>query len=326
MAVVRSIHVGATVITAGVFAFQFLVAPGPHGREWTAAVRYQLGRCLGSAAWWGLSVAFLTWLIWLALVATTMSGGPSGQLPDLGVLRTVLAQTAFGYAWTLRCALIVLLAIVLARRGNGPSTGHPLGAGGALIAAALLAGLAWTGHAVGTEISLRPLHLASDALHLLGAGVWLGALVPLLFVLSRTRTQPTQAWDIVAVTATRRFSRLGVVAVATLLVTGLINGWLLVGSWAAVAGTFYGQLVAAKLALFSLILVIAAFNRLQLVPTMRMGAARARDTALHTLWRNVILEISLGAIIVAVVGVLGTMPPSAHLHGVVRHQMHTVAD
>ena len=45
--------------------------------------------------------------------------------------------------------------------------------------------LAWAGHAVGTERSVRPFHLTADALHLLGAGLWLGALVPLLLVLGR---------------------------------------------------------------------------------------------------------------------------------------------
>jgi hypothetical protein len=38
------------------------------------------------------------------------------------------------------------------------------------------------------------------------------------------------------------------------------------------------------------------------------------------------LEMGLGAIIVAVVGVLGAMPPSSHKHGSDMHEVHVPAD
>src|SRR6185369_15346235 len=217
---VRAIQVAATILVAGAFAFQFLVVRVSREREWPASVRSETGRWLRSCVLWSGAIALLSWMLWLALVAASMSGSSLGQALRIDVLGTVLARTTFGHVWLLRFLLIVLLGLDLAWRRRRGGDGPPLGLAAALIAAALLASLAWAGHAVGTERPLRPLHLTADALHLLGAGLWLGALVPLFFVLSRARTARTQAWSAAAARATAAFSRLGLFAVATLLVSG----------------------------------------------------------------------------------------------------------
>jgi len=232
-----------------------------------------------------------------------------------------LTETSFGYVWTLRLASMVFLGLVLVWYRRRSPDEPVLGVAGAMLAASLLVSLAWAGHAVGTQRPSRSLHLTADALHLLGAGLWLGALVPLLFVLNRARVQATPAWLAIAATATRRFSRLGVFAVLTLLITGVTNAWLLVGSVPALLDSTYGQLVVVKIILFLMILLIAAVNRLRFAPCLGSGDPRGRGMALHRLWHNVILELGLGAIIIAVVGLLGTMPPSAHRHGMAMHRM-----
>src|SRR5207244_4425680 len=107
-----------------------------------------------------------------------------------------------------------------------------------------------------------------------------------------------------AAIATRRFSTLGVLAVVTLVVTGLINAWFLVGSFPALIETSYGRLVSTKMVLFAIIVSIAAFNRLKLMPGLTAGGNRddMSQAALERLWRNVIAEVCLGAIILAIVG------------------------
>jgi putative copper resistance protein D len=325
--VVRAIHIGATVLVAGAFAFQFLIVR--HSREdaWATSIRSELGGWLRLSAGWGVAIVLLSWLLWLSLVAASMSASSLGQALRIDVLRTVLSQTTFGYVWMLRFSLMVLLGLeLLWRRRRAGDDSAALGFAGALIAASLLVSLAWAGHAVGTERSLRPLHLTADALHLLGAGLWLGALVPLFFVLNRARTAQTQAWSAAAARATTAFSTLGLFAVVTLFVTGVINAWLLVGSVSALVDTSYGQLVSAKLALFVAIVLIAAVNRLRLAPRLQLEDWQRSAAALDWLWRNVILELALGAIIVAIVGVLGTTPPSLHEHGSDMHHMHVPAN
>jgi putative copper resistance protein D len=325
MVVARAVHIAATVLTAGAFAFQVLVAPPANDEEEAKAARREIERWVRLTGAWGVSLALVSWLIWLALVAASMSGGTLAQALSPQVLRSVLTRTTFGQVWMLRFALVVLLGGVLFLSRRCGNTVRPtLGPVGAGLAAVMLMTLAWAGHAVGTEQSMRPLHLTADAIHLLGAGLWLGALVPLLFVLGRAQSSSAQAWHTIAATATRRFSTLGVFAVVTLLVTGLINAWFLVGSFAALVDTTYGRLVSAKLTLFVTIVSIAAFNRVKLTP--RLTADGNRDelsrAALKCLWRNVIAEMCLGAIILAIVGGLGTMPPSPHMHGPVQHHMH----
>jgi putative copper resistance protein D len=322
--VTRAVHIAATVLTAGAFAFQVLVAPPAHDEEQAKVARKEIERWLRLAGGWGVSLALVSWVIWLALVASSMSGGTLAQALNAEVLRTVLTRTTFGQVWMLRFALVVLLggALFLSRL-RGSTVRPVLGSVGAGLAAGLLMTLAWAGHAVGTEQSMRPFHLTADALHLLGAGLWLGALAPLLFVLGRARTSPARAWHTLAVTAIRRFSTLGIFAVVTLLVTGLINTWFLVGSFPALIDTPYGRLVSTKLGLFVTIVSIAAFNRVKLMARMTADGNwdDSSQAALERLWRNVIAEICLGAIILAIVGGLGTLPPSLHKHPV-QHHMH----
>jgi putative copper resistance protein D len=331
MVVIRTIHMAATVLTAGAFAFRFLVVHRAIAEEPAKPARKEIERWLRLAAGWGVSLALVSWLIWLALVAASMSGSALTQSLNAEVLRTVLTRTNFGQVWMLRFALMVLLGGELLRaRRRGRAADEPaLGPLGALLAAGLLVTPAWAGHAVGTERSVRPFHLTADALHLLGAGLWLGALVPLLAVLDRARTSSAQAWHALAATATRRFSTLGVFAVVTLLLTGLINAWFLVGSLPALIDTPYGRLVSTKLALFVIIVSIAAVNRLKLTPRLttdgKWDDMSQSASALERLWRNVIAEICLGATILAIVGGLGTTPPSFHEHGPSQHHMHADA-
>jgi copper resistance protein D len=304
---VRSIHIGAAVLAAGGFAFDFLVWPRTRQAD---AVRLALSAWLRMSAAWATLVALLTWSIWLALIARNMSGASL----SLDVLTTVLARTHFGHVWVLRFSLgLVLLAIelLLRRSGQGNAALRTIGA---LAATLFLVSLAWAGHAMGSQPPLHALHLAADACHLLGAGLWLGALPALCFVLARARTGTGQAWLAPAAAAVRNFSTLGVVAVLTILVTGVANTAFQVDSLSALVDTPYGQLVSAKMVLFLAIILIAGYNRMRLVPRIETGGAEG-PSGLAALYRNAVVEILLGGVIIAVVGLLGNMAPSMHFHG-----------
>jgi putative copper resistance protein D len=135
----------------------------------------------------------------------------------------------------------------------------------AFLAAVLLASLAGTGHSQIEEGWASVVHVASDAAHLLGAGAWLGGLVPLGFMLlSYTITNPEGGYLDVD-TVLLRFSGMGYVAVATLIGSGLVNSWFLVGSVSSLLKAPYGQILLAK---FAAMLALAAANRFWLVPSM----------------------------------------------------------
>jgi putative copper resistance protein D len=103
------------------------------------------------------------------------------------------------------------------------------------------------------------------------------------------------------------------VIVGTLLVTGIINAWILVGSFHALLVTEYGRLLLLKLVVFATMLVFAAVNRFWLTPRLALTSDNdAQLKALRQLTRNSLIEIALGLSIFAIVGALGTLHPAIH--------------
>ena len=95
-----------------------------------------------------------------------------------------------------------------------------------------------------------------------------------------------------------------------LLLTGAINTWYLAGSARALTETDYGHLLLVKVALFLGMLGLATVNRLWLSPALATEAGeKPAHGAFRQLRRNVAIEIGAGAVILAVVAVLGVTPP-----------------
>jgi mono/diheme cytochrome c family protein/uncharacterized membrane protein len=178
------------------------------------------------------------------------------------------------------------------------------------IAACLVGSLAWAGHAVGTPGMEGTIHLAADIFHLLAVAAWVGALVPLALLLLAAGGESDATSLAVAQVAVRRFSTFGIAVVATILVTGIVNTWYLAGNVPALVGTDYGRLLLVKVALFLVMLSIAAVNRLWLMPRLLRGQS-ARD-AMRQLGRNSAIEAMVGAVILVFVAVIGTLPPGLH--------------
>jgi putative copper resistance protein D len=223
----------------------------------------------------------------------------------------VLTQTDFGNDWLLRLLVAGGIAIVftpLFSRHRAPSAW--LKAIAAALAATFVGSLAWSGHGAGGLGVEAVVHPTADVLHLVAAAAWLGTLVPLALLLHAASGDLNGLG--IARVATLRFSTLGIVSVATLLVTGLVNSWYLVGNIDALTGSDYGRLLIFKIGLFFAMVAVAAVNRLVLTPRIMRGAAAPR--AVRHLSRNAAIEATLGAMIIGIVGVLGTLPPASHAH------------
>lgn len=185
------------------------------------------------------------------------------------------------------------------------------GQSGAWAALALLAGalasFAWTGHAASGEGLQSGLHKASTVTHILAATVWLGALG--LF-LSRLVAPQAAGRDYRQRTAQllSRFSGIGSVAVAALVITGVSNTVLVAGPGRLISTleTAYGGWLIVKLALFAGMAGLAALNRFVLAPAL---ARRLTDQAAGRIRLAVLAEAGLGAGVVACVVVLGITPP-----------------
>jgi putative copper resistance protein D len=313
----RFLHFTAAILLTGVFAFERFVADPTFQQSGAAPSNAGgLRRRLGWLAWASLVLAIGSGVAWLVAVAAGMSGKPLGAAVSESAVWIVLTRTQFGEDWLLRFALALLLGccLLVQRRERG-RVGGAIGWTAVLLAAAILASLAWAGHGAATPGSAGDLHLAADFLHLLTAGLWLGTLLPLALLLTEARRIGDADWTAIARTATRRYSALAVASVTVLLVAGLVNTWFLAGSVPALVGTEYGRLLLAKIGIFIAVLMVAAVNLLRLSPRL----AAASDATGNVVWptvarlrRNVLTEAALGLGVLAIVGALGTLPPGLH--------------
>jgi len=305
--VTRAIHFAATATVTGTLLFRAVVAnPTLRSEEAVAKTfRSQTQR----VAWIGLAITLLSGMIWLLLQAVSMSGLPLREAATMGVLATVLNETQFGLVSEVRAALAVFLAACLAYHR------FPWAGWLALAAAlGLAAAIAWTGHAASTPGVTGNLHLLADMLHVLAAAAWLGGLVSLVLLLAAISRIPPLPGAVLARDAAHRFSTLGMLSVAILVLSGVVNAWILVGSVRALVVTVYGQLLILKIVMFAFMLAFAAINRFWLTPRLVPSSADTGGSeALHQLKRNSAIEIALGLAIFAVVGMLGTQHPAIHL-------------
>jgi putative copper export protein/mono/diheme cytochrome c family protein len=311
---IRAVHFAAALLLAGAIIFGAVVVgpalPRRDGLVGGAAFRVQLLRI----AWGDLAVALISGAAWLVLLAAQISERAPAEIFSSGILWTVLLHTTFGHDWLARLVLASLLAAALCWI-SPKHAGLSRWAIAALLATAFAAALVQSGHAAATAGWLGTFHRAADGLHLIAASAWLGGLLPLALLLAAARRQEIS--PAVARDSTLRFSTLGVIGVGTLLVTGIVNGWILAGSVPALIGTDYGRLLLVKVALFIAMVAIAAVNRLRLTPRLEREVAatnaHAKGDALGALVRNSLIESTFGLAILVIVGGLGVTPPGLHV-------------
>jgi putative copper resistance protein D len=308
---VRAIHFGATMmVTGGMFFLAFIAEPAFHVVD-GARVAVHVRAHLVMTTWMGLAVTLLSGAAWLVLLAERMSELSLGEVLAQGSIWTVLSETDFGSAWMARFALAVLLAAVLPWLDvPSRSRSQRVRAAAVVVSAALIGALAWAGHAAAGAGAEGAVHLVADILHLVAAAAWVGALIPLALLLRAARRDQSEAAVAVARAAVLRFSSLGVASVGTLVASGSVNTWVLAGSVAALIETDYGHLLVAKVALFLVMLSFGAINRLWLTPRLAHAPKAAVPlSAIRQIERNSLIEAGVGAVIIVIVGLLGTLQP-----------------
>jgi putative copper resistance protein D len=298
----RTAHIGASILLAGIFTFDAIILSLSDGVG--TGDFQEVERRLLRLAVWSLIAAILSGLLWFWLEVASMNELSLKNALSAAAWRTVLFETRFGRVWQLRSGVIVAAfpLIWLCRAQVKARSALILILW--LLSVVFLASLALISHAAAA--SIQPLGLLGDMLHLCAVGGWTGGLVPLVIFLARTRASLALG-EIVAV-ALQRFSTLSLCCVSVLVVSGLSNSWLLVGSIHALFTTSYGRLLLFKLALFSILLAFGARNRF--LVKAKLPNAAADKLLLCQLRRNVICEVCLGAAVVAIVACLGITPPA----------------
>jgi copper resistance protein D len=319
--VVRDIHFASSVVVAGIVSFDlFIAAPILRTDLRLPATATSFGEITQRILSLSLGASFISALAWLGLLSSRIAGKPFDEVVASGTLWIILTRTQFGMAFAARIVLAALLSGFLLQRCNiKPGTAMLRRVLPALLAGGYLGLLAFSGHGqegLGFE---RYVHVASDFLHLIAAGLWLGGLIPLAALLALLSRFREQFWVTAACEVGSRFSTLGILAVGMLLTTGVINASFLIGGIQNLIDTSYGRLLSLKIALFVAMVGLAGINRLQLLPRL-CGEAKIDQTILtvRQLLRGVLAELTLGLGIILIVGMLGTIAPAtdmtSHLH------------
>jgi putative copper resistance protein D len=289
----RFVHFTAAMLLFGIAAFRVYALPGntdPAAAKILARFDAYFGQVLLIASFVALISA-----VALLICQTAEMTGSFGAAMDFVALDAVLFDTLFGRVWCWHLLLAGML--VLACYYRQPRRRVVL-----ILALGLLASLGWVGHAAMDEGAAWIGHELNQTGHLLAAGLWLGGLAPLAWLLRQTGRLPDEI-SLLSL-ALRNFSHMGYAAVVLIALTGTVNTLLLVGSVSALLDTDYGRLLAVKILLFVTMVAVGSINRFHLAPRISNEPG-----ALRTLGRTVAFEQSLGLAVLAVVSILGTWPP-----------------
>ena len=302
--ITRAVHIATSVLITGIFTFD-LVMLGLTGPSESDDL-HEIGRRLFRLAVWSLIAALLSAVIWFWLEVASMSGLPVKNTFSASGWGTVLLETQFGRVWQLRLGLIATAFVLVASALAKVKARRTLIAILWLVSVVLLVSLALISHAAAA--TRQPFGVLGDMIHLCAAALWIGGLVPLAIFLAAVRATFALSEMVPCVLA--RFSALSLCCVSVLVVSGISNSWLLVGSIYALFTTPYGKLLLFKLALFAILVGFGARNRF--LVKAKLPKAAADPDVLAQLRRNVICETYLGVAVVVIVACLGVTPPARH--------------
>ncbi len=248
----------------------------------------------------------------LLLYGPYISGRGLGATAD-GVLLDATLSDPVGRALLLRTALLMVVGLLVVeilrfsalhavtpmaarlRGGNlrkTPLAGLGLGTG----SIALSVVQAYTGH--GATGRLAAASVLMTSVHVLAAGVWIGGLSVLAFLVLRQYSHgsdPSGEGNGLPIVALARFSSSALFTVAALIGSGLFASWRQVGSFGALRSTTYGHLLIAKVTLVALLVALGERNRVELraTATNRMRSVQRRIVLESTLSFGVIALTTL---------------------------------
>lgn len=238
---------------------------------------------------------------WLLLTGALIAGGAAAFLLAVGRIRrvTVLAGAGFvaaaagaGVEWarvptSTRYGEAMIVAFVAALAG---AAGSLAGSSRTLVlpAAVLVAAPPAGGHAL--DPGVPRIQVVVDAVHLAAASVWVGGLAALALTLPRGGSA-----------AARRFSRIALIAVAVIALTGVLRAVSELSAVGQVFSTGYGRALLVKTVLFAALIGLGYYARAALLGRPRL------------LRRSVTLELALLGGVTVAVAILTSIAPGRNV-------------
>ena len=233
-------------------------------------------------------------LILSELSTILLDGAVLTSTVDLGIGNILTAN--FATAGLVKIAAALILALLLFTTGEKAPAPMLLGLGLVELAAAV-----FTTHAA-ARLDDRGILLVVEWLHQAGAAIWIGGIPS--FIAALHSVHDGAAWRIIGA----RFSRMCMIGVACILVSGITMSYFYIGSWDGFYGTAYGVMVGAKICLF-LSLLLLGFGNFRLVERLRADPA----TPVARLKRFAEAEIGIGFSLFFAAASLTSVPPAVDL-------------
>jgi len=234
-------------------------------------------------------------------------------------VREVLSSQ-YGAAHLVRLGVLAAALVLLRDLGKGQDSGTDR----ILLAVAGAVGIAtWSLSGHPRASTVPAVSVGADMVHLASMAVWLGGLIMLVLFLLR-RANAAELGAIVPI-----WSRWAGYAIGALLLTGVAQSLLEVGTIDALITTTYGALLLAKIGLVAVVLLVASFSRRSVAafapagPAAEAGeiappipdpdepdAAEPAPPAAGRLRRLVLAEAAVALVVIGVASVLVQLTPA----------------
>ncbi len=295
--IARWMHQGGCLLLVG--SLGFLVLAAPHART---PLRQWRRRVLG----FSLALGTLALVCGIAVFAAQLVSLPQIGLPGDEMIRRLLLDSRFGTVWLIReslllasCALLVIALAFWSRPASLLLAAVTLG-----LACGALAAVSYSGHSATAEPAWPA--LVAHCVHLLAAGLWLGALPVITDAVAMVARGKPDAYPAV-LESFEKFSALALPLMAAIVASGIWIAVIHVGTFPALFGTAYGFLLIAKILLLVVVLAMAARLRWKLLPRFAHDAGFAKQLS-----RWVLCEWLIALAVVLLAVQLARTVPAAH--------------
>src|SRR5271157_5121341 len=281
----------SVVLRAGTLVFQSVLLGGVMFVLWVArsspmAAPESIGRIQASS--WKLLRISAVGLAVMQLLYLYVNSAVLMATAEIGFDGVVGANFFISGCIVLTAALMT--AVVASGNKNVANWALPV------LAVIVMGASVMTNHAA-SRLEGRPLLVTLSSVHELATGFWIGGLPFLVLALFRAKDLTTQ-WYV-----TERFSRLALISVGFLVLSGTFMSVIYIGSWRAVLGTAYGVMVGAKATMLAALLVLGGVNFLLLRNT-------SKENALPRLRRLIEAEVGIGITVILTAASLTSQPPA----------------
>ena len=237
----------------------------------------------------GWAFAALGTLEGLIAYGPHVSGYKIYKAVDLSLLSETLT-TQYGKMQLARLVLLGIIGILIAVFQFRGTWWWKFGAWASLVGVTLTLSLA--GHPVATNPVA--LSVGLDMLHLLAVSLWVGPLLIIVYdrnmwlATDESTSAPSLQW----------FSRTAGFAVPAIVVTGVIQAWLMMDGFGQILETRYGRTLIVKVCLVIVLIALGAVSR-KAMQRKQSGSLR----------QSMGIEVLFGLIILALTSTVVAMPP-----------------